>query len=75
MSNTYNSWRTLDSRYEDIQNGRKYIMHKAYDFNKDEIVIMQRKIELLKKINKILEQAIGEFTDVSAWWERDATIP
>lgn len=58
--------KNLDSRYEDMQNGRKYIMMETYDYNKDEIVIMKRKIELLKKMNKILEQAARGFTDVNA---------
>lgn len=56
----------LDSRYEDMQNGKKYIMYRVHDFNKDEIAIMRRKMELLKKMNKILEQAAGGFTDVGA---------
>lgn len=63
--------KNLDSRYEDMQNGRKYIMMETYDYNKDEIVIMKRKIELLKKMNKILEQAARGFTDVNAWWKRN----
>ncbi len=58
--------KNLDSRYEDMQNGRKYIMMETYDYNKDEIAIMKRKIELLKKMNKILEQATRGFTDVNA---------
>ena len=58
--------KNLDGRYEDIQNGRKYIMMETYNYNKDEIAIMKRKIELLRKMNEILEQAARGFTNVSA---------
>lgn len=57
--------KNLDSRYEDMQNGKKYIMMETHDYNKDEIAIMKRKIELLKKMNEILEQAARGFTDAN----------
>ena len=57
--------KNLDRRYEDMQNERKYIMMETYDYNKDEIAIMKRKIELLKKMNEILKQAARGFTDAN----------